>query len=130
MEGNELKDLRVFVTGGAGVIGMELVPRLVEMGAEVLVGDLKSQPDVFKGTLRYRQGDLNEMTASELQAFDPEILIHLAATFERSTETPAFWEENFDHNVKLSHHIMGLARNCRHLQRVVFASFDMIENVF
>ena len=121
-----MKGLRVFVTGGAGVIGMELVPRLVDIGADVLVGDLKPQPDVFRGSLRYRQGDLNELTAAELQAFDPEILIHLAATFERSTETSAFWDENFHHNVKLSHHLMGLARNCLHLKRVVFASSYLI----
>lgn len=121
-----MKGLRVLVTGGAGVIGMELVPRLVDLGADVLVGDLKPQPDAFRGAVRYRQGDLNELTASELQAFDPEIMIHLAATFERSTETSSFWDENFHHNVQLSHHLMGLARNCPHLKRVIFASSYLI----
>ncbi len=121
-----MKGLRVFVTGGAGVIGMELVPRLVDLGADILVGDLKPLPNIFRGSVRYRQGDLNELTEAELQAFDPEIIIHLAATFERSTETSAFWDENFHHNVKLSHHLMGLARNCLQLKRVVFASSYLI----
>jgi carbamoyl-phosphate synthase large subunit len=121
-----MRDSRVLVTGGAGVIGMELVPRLVDLGADVLVGDLKPQPEAFRGTVRYRQGDLNELTQSELLAFDPEVVIHLAATFERSTETLGFWNENFHHNVKLSHHLMTLAQHCEHLRRIVFASSYLI----
>lgn len=118
--------MRVFVTGGAGVIGLELIPRLVGFGADVLVGDLKPQPEVFRGRVRYRQGDLNDLTSSELLTFDPEIVIHLAATFERSTETLGFWEENFHNNVKLSHHLITLARRCAHIRRVVFASSYLI----
>jgi len=117
---------RVLVTGGAGVIGMELVPILVALGADVLVGDLKAQPVEFRGTVRYRQGDLNDLTADELLSFDPEVMIHLAATFERSTETLGFWDENFRNNVALSHHIMTLARDCECLKRVVFASSYLI----
>jgi carbamoyl-phosphate synthase large subunit len=120
------KGTRVFVTGGAGVIGMELVPRLVALGADVLVGDLKAQPEKFKGTVRYRHGDLNDLTSAEMLGFDPELIIHLAATFERSAETSGFWEENFRHNVTLSHHVMTLARNCHNLKRVVFASSYLI----
>jgi nucleoside-diphosphate-sugar epimerase len=36
-----MKNKKVFVSGGAGVIGRELIPKLVKMGAIVLVGDLK-----------------------------------------------------------------------------------------
>ena len=118
--------MRVFVTGGSGVIGMELVPRLIERGLDVLVGDLKNKPMEFSNKVRYRQGDLNWMTQSELAAFDPEIIIHLAATFERSTESFGFWDENFHHNVKLSHHLMTLAKECPSLKRVVFASSYLI----
>jgi len=118
--------MRVFVTGGAGVIGMEIVPRLLERGMDVLVGDLKNKPMEFSSKVRYRQGDLNWMTQSELAAFDPEIIIHLAATFERSTESFGFWDENFHHNVKLSHHLMTLAKKCPSLKRVVFASSYLI----
>jgi carbamoyl-phosphate synthase large subunit len=121
-----MKGRRVFVTGGAGVIGLELIPRLFAQGAEVLVGDLKSRPAAFPSMVRYRQGDLNGLLGSELDAFAPEILIHLAATFERSSETPGFWDENFRHNVALSHHLMTLARRSESLRRVVFASSYLI----
>ena len=120
------KGSRIFVTGGAGVIGMELVPILVSIGADILVGDLKVQPDEFKGTVRYLQGDLNNLTLNELLGFDPEVIIHLAATFERSTESPSFWDQNFHHNITLSHHIMSLARKCQRLKRAVFASSYLI----
>lgn len=121
-----MKNRRVFVSGGAGVIGSEMIPRLVERGAKVLVGDLKPRPSSFPLEVRYRQGDLNTMTQAELAAFVPEVFIHLAATFERSTESYGFWEENFQHNLRLSHHLMGLARDLPSLQRVVFASSYLI----
>lgn len=121
-----MRGLRVFVTGGAGVIGLELIPRLISQGADVLVGDLKPRPEEFPANVRYRHGDLNELTLSELERFAPEVLIHLAATFERSSETLGFWGENYRHNVELSHHLMTLARQCESLGRVVFASSYLI----
>lgn len=121
-----MKGRRVFVTGGAGVIGRELVHRLVAVGARVFVGDLKPRPDAFDASVRYRQGDLNDLTQSEYDAFDPEILIHLAATFERSTETAGFWDENFRHNLALSHHLMTIAQRGSSLRKVVFASSYLV----
>ncbi len=101
---------RVFVSGGAGVIGQEMVRKLIDRGAIVFVGDIKPCPNSFPPAVRYRQGDLNTLTRSELEMFAPEIFIHLAATFERSTETYEFWEENYIHNIKLSHHLMSIAK--------------------
>jgi carbamoyl-phosphate synthase large subunit len=117
---------RVFVSGGAGVIGMELIPKLCAFNAAVLVGDLKPRPAAFPSSVLYRQGDLNTMTAQEFEAFAPDLFIHLAATFERSTESYEFWHENFLHNVQLSHHLMTLAKDCLALKRVVFASSYLI----
>lgn len=117
---------RVLVTGGAGVIGTKLVPQLVRAGAYVTVGDLKPRPRSFPIEVTYRQGDLNYLSVREFEHFAPEILIHLAAAFERSTETPAFWTENFQHNVTLSHHLMGLARDVGSVHRVVYASSYLV----
>jgi carbamoyl-phosphate synthase large subunit len=117
---------RVFVSGGAGVIGLEIIPLLIERGASVLVGDLKQRPTSFPLEVRYRQGDLNYLTQKELESFAPDIFIHLAATFERSTETYDFLEENFWHNLHLSHHLMTLVKDLPSLKRVVFASSYLI----
>jgi carbamoyl-phosphate synthase large subunit len=123
---NTWTDKRVFVSGGAGVIGLEIVPRLIALGATVMVGDLKPRPRDFSAKVIYRQGDLNQMTEVEFQSFAPDVFIHLAATFERSTESYEFWEENFQHNVRLSHHLMTLAKDAPSLYRVVFASSYLI----
>ena len=103
---------RVFVSGGAGVIGVELVQKLVNQGCRVFVGDIKPRPSAFPKSVLYRRGDLNTMSRHEFDAFAPDVFIHLAATFERSAEAYEFWDENFSHNVQLSHHLMTLAKDC------------------
>lgn len=117
---------KVFISGGAGVIGTILVRQLYQLGADIFVGDLKFRPTDLPKSVRYRQGDLNFIAKDELEAFNPEVFFHLAATFERSTETYGFWEENFQHNVALSHHLMTCLKDVASLKRVVFASSYLI----
>lgn len=121
-----MKGKRVFVSGGAGVIGLTLVEHLYNAGAIILVGDLKPRPEHWPKVIQYRQGDLNLITLQELESFKPEIFFHLAATFERSSETYEFWEENARHNVHLSTYLMGLLKDMSSLKRVVFASSYLI----
>jgi carbamoyl-phosphate synthase large subunit len=117
---------KIFVSGGAGVIGLELVPILLKQGHQVVVGDLKNRPLSFPKEVIYIQGDLNDLNKHDLENIAPEIFIHLAATFERSTESYEFWKENFKHNVLLSHHLMSLMKEQKTLERVVFASSYLI----
>lgn len=121
-----MENKRVFVSGGAGVIGTALVNRLLEEGADVFVGDLKPCPKAWLGKVKYRQGDLNTINSQDLITFDPEIFFHLAATFERSEESYSFFEENFHHNIKLSHYLMQCLKHAPSLTRVVFASSYLI----
>ncbi len=121
-----VKGKRVFVSGGAGVIGRRLVERLVRGGATVLVGDLEPRPHEFPPQVLYRRGDLNYLREDELVGFAPHVFFHLAATFERSEETPDFWEENFHHNVQLSHHLATLCTRCTTLEKIIFASSYLI----
>lgn len=123
-----LKGKRVFVSGGAGVIGNELINKLIDIGAAIFVGDLKPRPKHWPKSIRYHQGDLNEITRDELIEFSPQYFFHLAATFERSEESYDFWDENERHNVNLSHHLMDCLKDCTSLERVVFASSYLIYN--
>lgn len=117
---------RVFISGGAGVIGTALVNQLLELDADIFVGDLKPCPEEWHGRLKYRMGDLNTISKRELSAFSPEFFFHLAATFERTDESPGFFKENFRHNVALSHHLLECVHGCSSLQRVIFASSYLV----
>lgn len=121
-----LKGKRVFISGGAGVIGCELVKLLIADGATVMVGDLIEIPSDYPSQVIYRRGDLNYITQQELNSFNPEVFFHLAATFERSTESYEHWEENFWHNIRLSNYLMTHMRNVPALKRVVNASSYLI----
>lgn len=123
-----LEGKRIFISGGAGVIGTELVTRLLQLKADIFVGDLKPRPEKWPASVRYHQGDLNGVTREELEDFAPEYFFHLAATFERSEESYEFWEENERHNVQLSHHLMDCLKDVASLKRVVFASSYLIYN--
>lgn len=120
------RDRGVVVTGGAGVIGRELVTALVAQDARVMVCDLKPRPDWLDDAVDYVHGDANDLTAEQFRAVDPEYCFHLAATFERTVEAPGFWAENHRHNVELSHHIATLARDTPSLRRYVFASSYLV----
>jgi carbamoyl-phosphate synthase large subunit len=121
-----LKGKKIFISGGSGVIGNELVNKLHKLGATIFVGDIKPRPLSWPKQIIYRQGDLNYIAKEELDIFSPEYFFHLAATFERSSETFEFWEENFHHNVKLSNYIMTLLKNTKSLKKVIFASSYLI----
>jgi carbamoyl-phosphate synthase large subunit len=121
-----MKNLRVFVTGGAGVIGCELIPMLLAEGAYVIVGDLKDKPNGWDDEVDYLQGDLNDLTKQSLESINPDIIFHLAATFERSVKSLEFWDENYANNISLTHHILRISRNLGSLKRFVLASSYLI----
>jgi carbamoyl-phosphate synthase large subunit len=121
-----MQNKRIFVSGGAGVIGKALVDLLISQGAEIFVGDLKPCPKQWIGKIQYRQGDLNTIPLQELSAFNPELVFHLAAAFERSEEQYSFFSENFHHNVQLSHHLLAHLKECSALQKFIFASSYLI----
>jgi len=117
---------KVFISGGAGVIGTALVTLLLQENVKLFVGDLKPCPKNWEGKLKYREGDLSFVTFDELNDFQPNLFIHLAATFERSLETPPFVEENYHHNVNLSHHLLKHLKTVKSMKRIVFASSYLI----
>lgn len=120
------RDKRVLITGGAGVIGRVLTADLLARGARVWVGDLKPRPAEWDASIRYRRGDLNTLKEEELSAFAPEVVFHLAATFERTFESFDFWGLNYHHNIRLSHHLLTLLKDRPEVERVVFASSYLV----
>jgi len=120
------KNKRVIVTGGAGVIGKELIEELLERGAIIRCFDIAPQPGKFFRKIEYCPRDLTVLNSIEFANFDPHIIFHLAATFKRTQETPEFWEDNFKNNITLSHKVVDAARKCNNLEKFIFASSYLI----
>ena len=118
----ELQGRRVFVSGAAGVIGRKLVSLLHDNGAVILACDKKLRPKEWPLAVQYRCGDLNFLQLYEIKSFKPDTYVHLAAAFERSDESAEFWSESFEHNVRLSHHLLDLMKEVETIKRIVFAS--------
>lgn len=116
---------RILVTGGAGVIGRALVKRLAQEGAAVLLVDRADSQDAPVGVEALR-ADLSQQIPDRVQRFDPQVVFHLAASFERTEETPEFWEPNFQHNVLLSHRLLDALCACPSVRVVLFASTYLV----
>ena len=123
-------DKVVLVTGGAGLIGTDLILKLSSLNVKSIVCvDIKPRPNVFNNIiLNYIQIDANNLTIETLKNIDPQIIFHLAATFERTIETIEFYNDNFINNVKLNNHMGSLYRQLKNLERVIFASSYLIYN--
>lgn len=118
---------RLFISGAAGVIGSEMLGALANLSdIKVFAADRKSEPIELSSNIKYWQGDLNNITFEELRDFAPTKFIHLAATFERSIESFEFWEDNFENNIKLSHHLMRLISKLPSIKKIIFASSYLI----
>ncbi|HYU50058.1 MAG TPA: NAD(P)-dependent oxidoreductase [Candidatus Limnocylindria bacterium] len=117
---------RVLLTGGAGVIGREVIRLAGEMGWTVLSIDRLPLPEPPPAGTSHVQADLAVADLSMIEAFGPTVILHLAATFERSEETPDFWEPNWADNTTVSHRLAELARDLRDLRALVFASSYLV----
>lgn len=120
------KNKRVIVTGGAGVIGKELIKQLELLGSHILCLDITQKPNEISNAVEYTQIDLSNLEPESITSFEPHIIFHLAATFERTDETPEFWDENWKNNTLLSHKILDAANTCKNLEKFVFASSYLI----
>jgi len=126
MKVNSIDGKRVMVTGGAGVIGRELLKLVVEKGASTLSVDRELLPEGDWPGVFHVQKDLAKDDLDELFDFQPQIIFHLAADFERSKESPKFWGVNWHDNVILSHRIADLAKEMPNLEVFVFASSYLV----
>jgi carbamoyl-phosphate synthase large subunit len=117
---------RVLVTGGAGVIARELLDRLSATGAEVLSVDRLPLPSARPAGVDHLIADLAFADLDPIAAFRPSHVLHLAATFERSVESPEFWEQNWSDNVVVTHRLAELAGRIGGIEAFVFASSYLV----
>ncbi len=93
--GSELADKRIVVTGGAGMIGANLIHRLVSLDVRphVLVRRSTSRMRLegVRERLHIIEGDLTDSDSIERMVDDvrPEVVFHLASTFFNPPTLPA-----------------------------------------
>jgi UDP-glucose 4-epimerase len=131
MSGTALQGSRVFVTGGAGFIGSNLVDRLQRDGCAVTVYDNLSTGHrrFLSGALRSEsvkliEGDLLELSQLERSLRDHDLVMHLAANADvrRGTEHP---RKDLEQNCLATWNVLEAMRRCG-LNRLLFASTGSI----
>ncbi len=76
-------ELRVAMTGAAGYLGVELAQRCVATGATVLGMDIRRLPAAWPAAAAFEHHDVTDSSlAAKLQAFEPDVLVHLAWIFD------------------------------------------------
>jgi nucleoside-diphosphate-sugar epimerase len=118
---------RILITGGAGVIGSYLIRRLWKQGAILVVIDKKAKPINLPESVEYIQSNLVATPIEDvISSLQPDIIFHLAATFERSEETPSFWGSNYQNNVRVTHRLLSAMAKQEVEGRFVFASSYLV----
>lgn len=117
---------RALITGAAGVIGRQLTHHLAEAGVQLLTIDREPMPDGFDALSRHVRDDLAFMDLDEITEFDPQHVYHLAASFERTTESPEYWDIGWRDDVTASHRTISAATDCPSLSTFVFASSYLV----
>lgn len=109
------------------MIGRQLAARLLDGGADVVSIDREPMPPGDWGDLRHIRGDLADMDLSVAADFGPEQIFHLAASFERSEETPEYWVPGWRDDVLASHRLADqVVRGTTTVSSFVFASSYLI----
>ena len=110
---------RVFVTGGSGFIGTNLVQSLVDSGLEVLNFDQK--PPLNRNHRKHhREGEILNAEALKFatQSFQPELVVHLAARCDLDGTSLA----DYDANTTGVRNMISAIGDLESVKRIVFAS--------
>ncbi|MCI4626898.1 MAG: NAD(P)-dependent oxidoreductase [Candidatus Magnetoovum sp. WYHC-5] len=122
-----MKRKKILVTGGSGVIGRELLFRLNDLHNDVLsVDKIPPTVDFLPDNTTFIKLNIALDDLKDIVAFNPEVIFHLAASFERSAESAEFWDTNWLDNTLLSHRIVEILRKCSSIQKFIFASSYLI----
>lgn len=117
---------RVLVTGGSGVIGQELIRILDQSGATIRSLDRVEYPKEASVDIESIQTNLVQDSLDPVREFEPDVIFHLAAVFERTDESASFWNDNWRDNTLLTHRLFDVAAEIDALETLVYASSYLV----
>jgi nucleoside-diphosphate-sugar epimerase len=119
----QLNSRKVFVTGGSGFIGTNLVEHLLLGGAEVLNFDrnVPANPDHAGYWTRGRVGDMETLDAA-IRDFRPEYIVHLAARTDLLGRQLNDYQENITGAENLIRSVTALGG----VERILFTSSMLV----
>ncbi len=114
---------RIFVTGGSGFIGTNLVELLSHQGHQLINYDVRP-PRSPDQSATWLKGDIldAEKLRAELLTHDPHYIIHLAARTDLDGKSLADYAANTDGVANL----IRATEDCSSLQRVIFTSSRLV----
>lgn len=120
---NALRDSRVLVTGGSGFIGANVMAHFATLGCEVLNLDIRSPRDLSH-TNAARLCDILDRVQlrSEVQRFNPDFIVHLAARTDLHGRKITDYAANID-GVQ---NVLDAAATCVNVQRMIVASSRLV----
>lgn len=102
---------KTLVTGGAGFIGTNLIPLLLEAGHDVVVLDNETlgARERIAADVEFHRGDIRDAPLVDSLLADVDVVVHLAADTRvmDSIEDPTF---NFENNVIGTYNVLSAAR--------------------
>ncbi len=142
-----MSDERIFITGGAGLIGSNVARKLVALGDDVLLYDSfrafvspfqvnyavnverRFPPElrsarIVRGDVRHRG-----LLSRTLDEFQPTRVIHLAA-LASADDSNRFPEEAMEANLSATRTLLDAVRSQRDLRRLVYTSSSMVYGDF
>jgi len=115
--------LKVFVTGGSGFIGTNLIEFLLDKGIEVLNFDIKVPRNKTHNEY-WIEGDILDFTALKVSVenYDPDYIVHLAAR----TDLDGATVDDYPANIEGVSNVIDSLQVSKSLKRVLFASSRLV----
>ena len=85
----------------------------------------KENPFTSKKVI-YLHEDLINVTDKDLELIGPQIVIHLAASFQRSDEDSQFFDLNFNDNILATHNLIHSIKHQKTVKKFIYASSYLV----
>lgn len=115
--------LRIFITGGSGFIGTNLVEHFLKKGHKVVNFDIKEPRNRLQKSTWVNGNILNSASIKEIvDDFRPDLIFHLAARTDLDGQSLGDYPQN---TIGLEN-LIDAVKDLKSLQRIIFASSRLV----